>query len=326
MPRSAWLPLMLSLAVVSGSGCGGGNTQMQPPPPPPPPPPETFTTTTSQQGSLLILQNQTSTDTIRIGLETAWGGSIVEVSLNGTNFVNAHDTGREVQPAFYDGNAHYDSCAGCTGVFGWDPVLGGDKYDQGSPTLSQVLTSNSLYTKAHPLQWNPDDKGGGPGQAVAGDVIVEQTITPVSGRSRVFQGHYKVTHLGSDLHANAQQEFPAVYVNADYNRFVHYGGTAPWTNAAVSVTTFPELPTFSPLFFAPEHWAAHVNAQDIGLTVYVPSQYPYVGGFDHSGPAGPTGDQLLRTVCHLDHWSELCVPGRFLSDCGRLCECSSVGL
>jgi hypothetical protein len=58
----------------------------------------------------------------------------------------------------------------------------------------------------------------------------------------------------------------------------------------VSVTTFPELPTFSPLFFAPEHWAAHVNAQNIGLTVYVPSQYPYVGGFDHSGPAGPTGD------------------------------------
>src|SRR2546428_837937 len=211
---------------------------VNPPPPPPPPPPETFTTTTSQQGSLLILQNQTSTDTIRIGLETAWGGSIVEVSLNGTNFVNAHDTGREVQPAFYDGNAHYDSCAGCTGVFGWDPVLGGDKYRQGSAALSQVRTSNPLYTKAHPLQWNPDDKGGGPGQAVAGDVIVEQTITPVSGRSRVFQGHYKVTHLGSDLHANAQQEFPAVYVNADYNRFVHYGGTAPWTSPADIFTPF----------------------------------------------------------------------------------------
>ena len=116
--------MILSLAFVSGVGCGGGTSQMPPPPPSPPPPPETFTTTTFQQGSLLILQNQTSTDTIRIGLETAWGGSIVEVSLNGTNFVNAHDTGREVQPAFYDGNAQYDPCAGCTGVFGWDPVLG----------------------------------------------------------------------------------------------------------------------------------------------------------------------------------------------------------
>jgi len=36
---------------------------------------------------------------------THWGGSIVEVSVNGTNFVNADDTGQEVQPAFYDGNA-----------------------------------------------------------------------------------------------------------------------------------------------------------------------------------------------------------------------------
>jgi len=111
--RQKWASflLILSLAAVSSFGCGGGNSQVQPPPPPPPPPPETFTTTTSQH-------------TIRIGLETAWGGSIVEVSLNGTNFVNAHDTGREVQPAFYDGNAQYDPCAGCTGVFGWDPVLG----------------------------------------------------------------------------------------------------------------------------------------------------------------------------------------------------------
>src|SRR5438132_14333941 len=107
MPRSAWLPLMLSLAVVSGSGCGGGNTQMQPPPPPPPPPPETFTTTTSQQRSLLILQNQTSTDTIRIGLETAWGASSVDVSLHGTYCVSAHDTGREEQPAINDGDAQY---------------------------------------------------------------------------------------------------------------------------------------------------------------------------------------------------------------------------
>jgi len=56
--------------------------------------------------------------------ETIWGGSIVEVSLNGTNFVNEHDTGREVQAAQYDGSAQYDNCAGCTGSFGWNPVQG----------------------------------------------------------------------------------------------------------------------------------------------------------------------------------------------------------
>ncbi len=229
-------------------------------------------------------------DTVRIGLESDWGGSIVEVSLNGTNYVNAHDTGREVQPAFYDGNAQYDACAGCTGTFGWDPVLGGDKYDQGTPTLAQTLTANSLYTKAQSLQWNPDDKGGGPGLPALGDVLVEQTITAVSGRSRAFKCHYKITHLGSDLHTNAQQEFPAVYTNADYNQFVYYGGIKPWTNASVSTTQFQPLGNPGFTLYTSEHWGAHVNAQKVGLTVYVPAQYPYVGGFDFSGPAGPTGN------------------------------------
>jgi hypothetical protein len=175
-------------------------------------------------------------------------------------------------------------------VFGWDPVLGGDKYDQGTPTQTETLTSNSLYTKAQSLQWNPDDKGGGAGLPVAGDVVVEQTIPPVPGHARAFKAHYKMTHLGSDLHANAQQEFPAVYTNADYNRFVYYGGTSPWTGAAVSTTQFQELGAPGFLLYAPEQWGAHVNAQNVGLTVYVPSQYPYVGGFDFAGPAGPDGN------------------------------------
>jgi len=32
-----------------------------------------------------------------------------------------------------------------------------------------------------------------------------------------------------------------------------------------------------------------VNPQNMGLTVYVPSQYPYVSGFDAPVPGGPTG-------------------------------------
>src|SRR4029077_8889819 len=195
MPRNWWVFLtLLALAAASSTGRGRGPSR------PPRPQPDTFTTTTSQLGSLLVLQNQTRTETIRISLDTARGGSIVEVSLNGTNFVNAYDPGREVQPAFYDGNAQYDNCAGCTGVFGWDPVLGGDKHGHGTPTLAKVLTAGSLYIKAQPLQWNPDDKGGGPTQPVLGDVVVEQTVTPVSGHARAFQVHYRVNHLGSDLH------------------------------------------------------------------------------------------------------------------------------
>lgn len=254
--------------------------------------PETFTTTTSQDGTLLILENQTSTETVRIGLETAWGGSIVEVSLNGTNYVNRHDPGREVQPAFYDGNYQYDACSGCTGVFGWDPTLGGDKYGHGTPLLARALTASSLYIKSEPLEWDPDYKGGGSGLPVPGDLLVEQTVTPVGGHAHAFKIHYKITHLGNDSHANIGQEFPAVYVNSEYDRFVRYAGTAPWTGAAVSVSQFPIGGGGFSALYAPEHWGAEVDAKNMGLTVYVPSQYPYVTGSDipAPGPGGPTGD------------------------------------
>ncbi len=91
---------------------------------------------TYQSGSLLLIESDSSPGIARVGLETTWGGSIVEVSLVGTNFVNRSDTGREVQAAQYDGNAQYDACAGCTGIFGWNPVQGGDKYSHGSPLLA----------------------------------------------------------------------------------------------------------------------------------------------------------------------------------------------
>jgi hypothetical protein len=54
---------------------------------------------TYQSGLVLYLESDSGTDVSRIGLETAWGGSIVEVSLNGTDYVNESGTGREVQAA-----------------------------------------------------------------------------------------------------------------------------------------------------------------------------------------------------------------------------------
>jgi hypothetical protein len=51
----------------------------------------------------------------------------------------------------------------------------------------------------------------------------------------------------------------------------------------------PQLPNFSPHFYAPEEWAAFVDASDIGLTVFVPGMFPYVSGFSAAGGSGPNG-------------------------------------
>lgn len=235
---------------------------------------------TYQIGSALYLESGTATDTARIGLETNWGGSIVEASVNGTNFVNEHDTGREVQPSYRDGsNPNYN------------PTLGGDMFDQGTSTISYVVAPDSLSVTAQPLQWDPTSYGGGQGQPVAGDVLVEQTVTAVTSQPHTFKVHLKATHLANDQHATTGQEFPAVYTNRDYNRFVFYSGNAPWTNGATTVTLLPVLgqqPFGS--YYISEQWGALVDTQNIGLTVYVPSVDPYVTSFTAPdvGGNGPT--------------------------------------
>jgi hypothetical protein len=223
---------------------------------------------TYQIGSILYLESGSTVDTARIGLETNWGGSIVEVSVNGTEFVNRHDTGREVQPSYRDGdNLNYN------------PTLAGDGLDQGTPTASYTLTSDSLSIKAQPLQWYVDIYGGGIGHPIPGDVLVEQTVSAVTSEPHTFKVHIKATHLGSDLHTNTGQEFPAVYTNRNFGSFVSYNGKAPWTNAAITVTQLPDLGQPNPAYYVPERWAALVDTQDQGLTVYVPSVNPYVIGF-----------------------------------------------
>jgi Bacterial Ig domain len=242
---------------------------------------------TSQVGSVLYLQSHANGHTARIGLDTAWGGAIVEISLDGTNFVNAHDTGREVQPAVYDAAP----VAGEVGANGWDPVLGGDKYDHGSPTLSQQVAVSSLYTETAPLHWNPDVFGGGTNAPVTSDMTFEQTVTLAPGAPLAFQLHLKLTHNGSDYHYVSQQEFPAVYVNSGYTNLVYYGSAAPWTYGGVNTMS---VSTTGSSVYAPEQWAALVDTNNQGLTVFVPGSYPgWASQYFPSSGSGATGNTTV---------------------------------
>jgi Bacterial Ig domain len=248
---------------------------------------------TSQSNGVVYLQSVSGGHTARIGLKTGWGGSIVEVSLDGVNFVNAYDDGREVQPAMYDGAAPYSNyaCSPCTtNTWGWNPVLGGDKYGHGSPVMSQTVTSSSLYVKTQPVQWSPDYAGGGPSLAVPSDMYMEQTVSVVPGSPLAFKVHVKMTHFGTDTHYNTNQEFPAVYVNGAYGTLSYYAGNAPWTQAATtSLTTVPAGPGTG-LLFSAENWASYTNSANTGLTVFVPAQYPlFMASAVPGTGAGSTG-------------------------------------
>jgi len=231
-------------------------------------------TRTYRQGSRLYLDN----GTIKVGLETKWGGAITEIVWHGMNFVNDFDNGREIQVALYDGNPD-PRCGNCAGADGWDPVQGGDHHKNGSPVVEQTLGKDSIYTKTSPYHWVPENKGGSKEKPVPSDVLIEQWVSTLPEYPSAVKLHYKISHSGKELHTNTFQEFPAVYVNWEFGRFVYYGGEAPWTNGPVSSYTMPDRPKTSPPLYDSEQWGAFVNDQGIGLTVFVPGQYPYVSGF-----------------------------------------------
>ena len=142
----------------------------------------TPTVTTFDDGTSFVLQTQTATETVRVGLLQAWGAAITEVSLNGVDYVNNDDPGRQIQTSLWDENVNYSS------YWGYNPIESGDQFFQGSPVLaSALLLDGSIYTKTQPIQWAPGNFGGGPGNPVLGDAYIEKWVS-CSGVQPGIQG------------------------------------------------------------------------------------------------------------------------------------------
>ena len=211
-------------------------------------------------------------------------------SLNGVNYVNANDPGREVQAELWDGNTPSISDPSF-----WGTVQAGDHDYNGSPVLVQTVDVSSIYTKTQPLHWLPEDFGGGSGSPLPSDVIIEQWLTPVPGHGQAFKLHYNITHFGTDRHADSVQECPVVYVNRGIDTFQYYGGLSPWIYDTLSNYVIPDLPQISPFIYTPEHWGAYVDASGSGLTVFMPASYPDSIGFDNPGPS-PNGTKRFLAI------------------------------
>ena len=237
---------------------------------------------TYEVGTLRFLELTTDAGTARIGLETAWGGAIVEASFDGRNAVNRHDDGREVQIALYDGAR--DSVAT---PFAWDPVQGGDTYGHGSPVIDEAQTTASLYLKTLPLEWIPDDKDGGPSQGILSDVVFEQWVYPVPNAFPIFRVHVRVTHLGTDSHPTAGQEFPAAYSLLELNHFLVPSGSA-W--ALGPVTDLAPKTASGISHASSEGWVARADDGGFGLTIFVPGSCGVGATQDFAGPGGELGN------------------------------------
>ena len=212
---------------------------------------------------------------VKVGVNLDWGGAISEISYQGVNLINNHDNGRQVQVGLFDGNdiLTYDPGNLMSPNLGYQPNQGGDKYDHYSSVITYKLSQDSIYIKTCPLEWNPDNKGGGSSQEIPSDVYLEQWISLDEQKIKV---DYKITHFGSDNHTAINQLIPYLHINLGFDRLITYENSNPWKGDDLiekSVPVFPESLNLQPT----EYWASFVDNTGFGLTLYSVSHYPSWG-------------------------------------------------
>lgn len=177
-------------------------------------------------------------DSFKIGTRREWGGTIVffgqdngQPGTNNTNVIDANDTGREVQVAFYDPDRRMQNCAwnaSCVTTpttcensitfLGWNPVQGGNRCNKGSGVEVVDFEDGALTISTLPLQWNPNwQRQDCSSQAcndpalnmLRSDVRVVQKLRFV--REHVVELEYALYNLAAISHGETAQEFPTIY-------------------------------------------------------------------------------------------------------------------
>ncbi len=193
------------------------------------------------------------------------------------NLINRADTGRLVQQSYY-GTGDCEQYQG--GVFmdqkwNYNPVQGGNRYNENSKIVDIRCDEKSIYIKCQPLDWALPKENITPSYMEA-TYTIENGAVHVECRYVDFSGYPVVL---------TSQEIPAFYCIEPFNRFVYANGG--------EIKSEPDLIFWPdagyPNFTSDENWAAFVGQEEdsFGIGVYVPDETVFLSGvFDRGGDLG----------------------------------------
>ena len=240
-------------------------------------------------------------DEYKLGIDLLWGGAlsyledlnskVQAVSVDGkikvdsdasgryntesvndnVNLINRNDTGRLVQQSYY-GTLDYDYGVYMDNDWRYNPVQGGNQYNDASKIVDLKIEDNLLYVKCRPLDWAKEKEFATPSYMEA-TYTIEGKLVKASCRFIDFSGYPE---------AESTQELPAFYCIEPFNEFVYYQGANPWTDEPL--TEEPDLIFWPdagyPNFVSPEHWSAFKGEFDdsFGIGLYVPEQTTFLTG------------------------------------------------
>lgn len=193
---------------------------------------------------------------------------------NNVNLINRFDPGRLVQQSYYGTFGGGYECGEFMGQkWNYNPVQGGNQFGDASKIVDIIASGNSLYVKCRPLDWAKPAEDITPSYMEA-TYTFKKSLVDVSCRFVDFSGYDSVT---------TTQEMPAFYCIEPFNRFVYYGGDAPWTNDT-NLTYENKLIFWPdagyPNFKSTEKWSAFIGEFDdsFGIGIYVPSDPDFLAG------------------------------------------------
>ena len=245
----------------------------------------------------IFIQN----DTHKLGIDLLWGGALsyledldsnVEaVSVDGqikvdsnaseryntesvndnVNLINRNDTGRLVQQSYY-GTLDYDHGVYMENDWRYNPVQGGNQFNDASKIVDLRVTDTEIYIKCRPLDWAKEKEYITPSYMEA-TYSLENGAVHAKCRFVDFSGYPE---------AESTQEIPAFYCIEPLNNFVYYKGDKPWTNG--KLTNEPDLIFWPdagyPNFYSKENWSAFTGEfeDSFGIGVYVDNEEAFLAG------------------------------------------------
>lgn len=256
---------------------------------------------------------------LKLGIDLLWGGALsyledmdsnvqavmvdgkTKVDSNATerynsksvndnvNLINANDTGRLVQQSYY-GTLEYDFGVFMENDWRYNPVQGGNQYNDASKIVDLKVTDSSIYIKCRPLDWAKKKEFITPSYMEA-TYSIENGIVHTKCRFVDFSGYPE---------AECSQEIPAFYCIEPFNNFVYYAGDKPWTGDVL--TNEPDLIFWPdagyPKFYSKENWAAFTGEfeDSFGVGIFVPDEEEFLAGVferestveEDPSKAGPT--------------------------------------
>lgn len=238
---------------------------------------------------------------IKIGVDMSWGGAlsyyedldsdVQAVSDNGiiridtdasqrygteslndrVNLINCHDTGRLVQQSYY-GTTNYEMGFYDGHYCAYNPVQGGNMYNDSSKIVDLRIDENSIYVKCRPLDWAKEKE-------YITDSYMEATYT-LCDETLKTQCRF-VDFSGYDP-ASRGQELPAFYGAATMDNFVYYGGNEPWTDGELSTLDGLDeyLYAHYPSVKVTEHWGALTGkfSDSFSIGLYIPDSEHMLAG------------------------------------------------